>query len=479
MKKVLLALSLALILAVSTAAYGASAVFATRDQVVYTEERLAGDPAALEGVTVNARATQNYQLYWNSTFSPARPEMQHTEYEFFEVESYDRFQTGKREIWEYRGLSLYCHPSKALEYAEEELHENPAPLAQAYRDLAKGTAPGQDASRELLLKDYMEFYPLDYGMFAPGVDSFGTGVEGYEQYSEEYICAWLENYFRIPVLEDEYCEISVHRTDGEHISGWGFGGSNTNTGDRFYMGTMGAVTEAAAYFAFDAHSDGGKLVDLSLLPDGFGIYRLPFTDVSLEGGTGSGRVVKCVDVHNLEMICPLDPNLRLRDLTIDYQLEQLMVHSIEEDTYFVTFVDMDTGAVLQKLPVMAAEDGVVSRYQFEDFWVFVNHFTDEVAVVTADGADGHKVALLAGGMPEASDGAYLYPDIMAFDGQRLVMGSPEFGARWSGGGSDLYITAFDSTGLIYHGLWNNSLNYGLENHSAVVSMEEWRTLSFE
>ena len=477
MKKVLLALSLALILAVSVAAYGASAIFATRDQVVYTEERFFGDPAALEGVTVNVRTTENYQLYWNSTFSPAHPELQHTEYEFFEVEAYDRFQTGKRELREYRGLSLFSYPSKALGYAEEHIHENPAPLAQAYRDLAKGMTPGQNASREILLKDYMEFYPLDYGMFAPDVDSFGTGVEGYEQYSEEYICAWLENYFRIPVLENEYCEISVNRTDGEYISGWGFG--SANTGDRFAMGTMSAVTREAAYFFFDAHSDSGKLVDLSLLPDGFGVYRLPFTDIGLEGVTGSGRVVKCVDVHELEMICSLDPNMRLRDLTIDYQLEQLMVHSIEEETYYITFVDMATGAVLQKLPVMAAEEGVVSRYQFDDFWVLVNHFTNEVAVVTADGAGGHKVALLTGGMPEANDGAFLYPDIMAFDGQRLVMGSPEFGARWSGSGSDLYITAFDSTGLIYHGLWQSSLNYGLKNHSAVVSMEEWRTLSLE
>ncbi len=477
MKKVLLALALALVLAVSAAAYGASAIFTTRDQVVYTEERLAGDPAVLEGLTVNVRSTQNYQLYWNSAFSPARPEMQHTEYEFFEVEAYDRFQTGKRELWEYGGLSLYCHPSKALDYAEEELHENPAPLAQAYRDLAKGMMPGQDASREILLKDYMEFYPLNYGMFASGITSFGTGFEGYEQYSEEYIVSWLENYFRIPVLEDEYCEISVHRTDGEYISGWGFGGANT--GDRFNMGTMSAVTREAAYFIFDAHSDGEKLVDLSLLPDGFGIYRLPFADINMAEVNGSERVIKCVDVHNLEMICPLDPNLCLRDLTIDYQMGRLMVHSIEEDTYYITFVDMTTGAVLQKLPVMAAEDGVVSRYQFEDFWVFVNHFTNEVAVVTADGVGGHEVALLTGGMPETNDGTFLYPDIMAFDGQRLVMGSPEFGARWSEGGSDLYITAFDSTGLIYHGLWQNSLNYGLKNYSAVVSMEEWRTLAFE
>ena len=240
---------------------------------------------------------------------------------------------------------------------------------------------------------------------------------------------------RIPVLEDEYCEISVNRTDGDYISGWGFG--SANTGDRFAMGTMSAVTREAAYFFFDAHSDSGKLVDLSLLPDGFGVYRLPFTDISLEGVTGSGRVVKCVDVHELEMICPLDPNIRLRDLTIDYQLEQLMVHSIEEETYYITFVDMATGAVLQKLPVMAAEEGVVSRYQFDAFWVLVNHFTNEVAVVTADGAGGHKVALLTGGMPEANDGAFLYPDIMAFDGQRLVMGSPEFGARWSGTDSTL------------------------------------------
>lgn len=477
MKKVLLALSLVLILAASTAAYGASAIFTTRDQVVYTEERLFGDPAALEGVTVNVRSTENYQLYWNSTFSPAHPELQHTEYEFFEVEAYDRFQTGKRELWEYGGLSLFGHPSKSLDLAEVELHENPAPLAQAYRDLAKGMAPGQDASREILLKDYMEFYPLDYGMFAPEVDSFGTGIEGYEQYSEEYVCAWLENYFRIPVLEDEYCEISVRRTDGEYISGWGFG--ITNTGDRFAMGTASAVTEEAAYFSFDAHSDDEKLVDLSLLPDGFGVYRLPFTDVSLEGVTGSGRVVKCVDVHNLEMICPLDPNLRLLDLTIDYQMERLMVHSIKEGTYTIIFVDMTTGAVLQKLPVMAAEEGGLSRYQFEDFWVTMNYITDEVAVITRDGAEGHKVALLTRGIPEGNDRTYLYPDIMAFDGQRLVMGSPEFGARWSGSGSDLYITAFDSTGLIYHSLWQSSLNYGLKNHSAVVSLEEWRTLSFE
>ena len=108
-----------------------------------------------------------------------------------------------------------------------------------------------------------------------------------------------------------------------------------------FLGYTGVVLDDAMYLTIQPVND--LDLDLSGLPLGYGVYRLP-----IEAGEGNlGRVLP--QITNLY---PLDPTaVEYVDLWESPMPGQLLVITREDGKLFLTVVDTDTGQALRRLPL--------------------------------------------------------------------------------------------------------------------------------
>lgn len=152
-------------------------------------------------------------------------------------------------------------------------------LRQALRELEAVTQAGQELSRQIRLKDYMEYYPISVSFNFPqgswSLDQM-TFVDDNDLRPGRwaYDARLLQEYFKFPVLDSERRKITIAKNANGNVYSTSLGPGDEG-GDTFQLCTTGGWTDDACYFTFDALTEQGAVVDLTLLPHGFGILRLP------------------------------------------------------------------------------------------------------------------------------------------------------------------------------------------------------------
>ena len=325
---------------------------------------------------------------------------------------------------------------------QEEEHTG---LDLAYYELFQDTAPGEEKSRTIRLKDYMEYYPLGGYVEVPML-TVGLGGRLAYQYSE-----WtpemeaLTEYFKIPVLEEETREISIarHRDGDLH----GLGGGSTDS-DAFQLWTLSAVTEEACYFVFDAHTTDGNIVDLSLIKGGFGIYCLPYENVS-------EQETKLV-AEKLEMVYGLDPEVQILDLKLSEDKNRLLLTTMEQEKLVLTVIKVGTMDCLQRLEV--AQGGSWGCHYGDDFIVW-RLDEDHIVLISQkpDGTYQTEFEVSLWGDTEMDYPFYFSDCVMDWNGEKLAISGYE-NDSWSGYyNCSFYLGVYDSTGMVYCGYYDSSL----------------------
>ena len=267
MRKATVVLFVVLVLALGGTCFAAVKLYHQRDDVTLTERTAWEKKDVLQDLSMQINLVYQDRLRWSTKVSMKNTEEAVTEFESSLAPIYT-------DIRRYTGLSMDLFLDTAM-VQENILQEKTEGVTKAYAQLAETIGANEEAEAEIYLKDYVELYPYSIQLYLPGTDIYRNpewSNETVKQEQERYVIEKINDFFRIPVLEEERHSISIGKNQQGEIYHTGSGNGES---DFFYMWTFNALAEDALYITFDTHSRDGVVVDTSLIPGGYGIYRLP------------------------------------------------------------------------------------------------------------------------------------------------------------------------------------------------------------
>ena len=349
--KTLLFLTL-VILAVTLVVLPGQKLLGTANQVTWQKTVLAGNEDAAEGILLNAEMNAGRILFWESTLPVNHPEQAKTSFTALQ-----RAQSLPESDFT-SGLSLYAEiefdisPGMKTDELENAFTmEEQGVLAGVYvlKDaifaLAEETPAGETGQRQIRLKDYASYLPLSISL------SLGSGAiiwaektyTPYFAYRTELGKA-LNQFFRFPVPEEYLLSLSLQKDmDGNILT---IRSSSLN--GSLPIDTISTVTEEKCWVAVPRRD--GSLLDFSCLPDGYGVYCLPFVRPPETGTGGLGVSLPLTDrLHNA---CPFGEKESVLRLEEGNDGTLLILSRLEQgdgQSLWLTVLDTETETVLQKL----------------------------------------------------------------------------------------------------------------------------------
>lgn len=462
MRKATVIMFIILILTLGGSCLAAVNIYDSRDEVTLTEMTTWGNKDSIRDLTMQMHIMYLDRLHWKTTVPMRNPEEAVTEYESSLTPIYADLDRDN-------GLSMDLSIDTSL--VQNKIWQGNADgIAKAYEELANTIGPNEDAETEIYLKDYINYYQYTIQLELPGTDIYrwkSIYKKGAVQKQEDYAMEKLSDFFKIPVLEEERCYISVGKNEQGNIYNTG---SGTGESDFFYMWTFNAIAEDELYFTFGTHSRDGVVMDTSLIPGGYGIYSLPF-DGSLEGSEENTDRISA-DVDRLKMVYTLDPQIDVIYLHLNGKKDKLILHAEEFGKYVVTVIDIATMETLQKIEIMDWDKDYGNQiYEKDDFIVNTVHKPREEgvveAVVLAENEKGeYEIAFISEiqnkNIPNFNT-SNMYLD---FDGTRLAMaGFLEEETQYYRQTCNVFLAVCDASGMQYYGEYRNSLETGYDSDS--------------
>lgn len=256
--------------------------------------------------------------------------------------------------------------------------------AESYMKKLLADIPAGDREKRVKLhtKELLNYYILSGWISGEGdldmnfnilCDSEGSD---YELERAKDWKAW-NDFFRIPVLDDEYYDVGLTKgSDGEIYVTTDYGTAEGD--DDFYFNVQSCDTDEAAYFFFESHSMSGNVVDTSMIPGGYGIYRMPH-------GEEDGKS----PIERLETVYPLDPNAYYRSISASPDGKKLFVSYYYIDPAGANG-STDTTGVTDTAGAVSASDNAVDGSEDADVRVTLFAEVIDLASRTCD----EKITLL-------------------------------------------------------------------------------------
>ena len=252
MRKATITMLLLLVMLIGGVCVAAAGVHAPHDQVVLEEHTVYGNLKEADGLDIQVQSAYGTHLFWDTTHSTGTVNQTDTDFLFSAKDVHYEVPA------EYQGIMLDNQIGYFYEPSAEEAHG----VARAYRELAEKVPAGQEREGTIYLKDYTDTYPISVDVDFPGIGAaldwsfqMNTPAEEYENMNEvQRDMLRLQEYFSIPVLEDETYVISVGKDDQGNVTHMSGG---TGDGDSFWIRVINAIADDACYFTFDTHSDEG------------------------------------------------------------------------------------------------------------------------------------------------------------------------------------------------------------------------------
>lgn len=461
-----LALLIILILLSGYGIYWAgTTVGAEEDKVQFTENVIFGDKSVVEGVTVSRNTKYQEYMYWNTVYNVGEKPTVNTEFAFHEF--------GKNEEWErhYSGIWLdnvnYDTNFDETGY-EDGRAEKAQGLEKAFYEFVKDAPAGKTTYKKIKLKDYMEYYAFGMQVNLPGVFMDYTRMVDNSHYSEKELkqVEKFNEFFKIPVLEDENYVLGVTKNEAGKVIGYGYntanGGASYNnfdypdgvvSGDNFFFDTSMAYTEDTCYFTFLPLTAKEKIVDMSLIPGGYGIYSFKYDSKK-----------ETFDADSLKLEYGLEPGGYV-GLEVDTQQENLLVFTEDDEQFYLQVIDLDTMKEKQKIAYGKMDEEHLTRCYFveEDFLIAQYDYYE--AMLFSRNEDGTYTPeyTIPGEMLEVSEKSYFLSGDCVFDwdGEKLLIAdSLETGEPHYQDLCGFFLAAFDKTGLVYYGEYESSLDTG-------------------
>lgn len=449
-----------------------------RDKVVLTEHVIYGDKSAAKGLTAHLSVHQNYQLYWDTSYHIGDEAVTDTDFSFSAV------QKSNDSYSETLGMDLNSEMRfRYINGTEDEASS----LTLAFKELSDATPLGAAGEAVIDLKDYYDYYPISGNITLPDgavrwrendIYMYNTTLDG------AYIAAALNDFFKIPVLDEHQLTIGIDKRDGDETSN---SRSLSSTGsDAFYLLSdygNSVITDDAFYFTFDCHTETGELVDTSLIPGGFGIYCLPYS-TDKKGNTTS------IDVDELAMVYELNPEMVIYDFSLNADKTRLMLHAEEDGKYVFTVIDLADMSTVQKLEICDwPEDNYFRLYNGDGY--FVTLFSgDKLAVVRITDSGEYELCYTTAVSEDDPRFGSTY-STTAFDGERIALMDryrlpydenltlEEHNGPNRNTSCAFTLAVYDSTGLLYAGNFTNNLDTKYVYFAAYCISENPYSLSWE
>ena len=449
MRKALIAVCLLFVLGVGGIAAVHADVNGVKDQVVITEKILYGDKAAAEGLTIRAEATMDSHLHWNTDYTIGAEPVTKTEFVFAKEDRWGDYETDGLYMASYH--QLYDIDGQDWENADSP--EGLSGLSLAYWEFLQTLEIGEEKDKLIRIGDYYDYYPFRFTLELPNfymdfdrVDSIASGTEQAE--NMRALEAKLQEYIKIPVMEEENIRISLYRSGEKQASRRGMG---SGEGDFYHGEIYNAVTHDACYFIISNRSRDGKKIDLSQVPGGYGIHVLPYTYSDSEPTT--------VDVEGIKMGYPLDEESELLwfDTTPDKKRLLLMTKETNGDC-LLRVIDCDGMKTLQETVLYTVtEERQPYVEDCRDNYILIRT-RDGGIILLEERPDGTFERMLDIPVEEhqqVSDGFHT----SLWDGERLVLAVPlNVQHRDEGELCGFAAAVYDRTGPLFVGKYTSSLD---------------------
>ena len=442
MRKALIVFALVFALVLGGAAYTFSDTWELRDKVEVTEKPVYGDVTAAEGLSLKMHTNFDDHLFWDIDYTPGEAEKTENDYRVSVKKDYGEYE------YIPLGVNLSVeYDSIYFDYIDHEGNISESAIggfegiAKAYRELWLETPNGSEGSREIKLKDYYDYYPISGSLEVAGHEvSFDSwAMEHPESYPDaDKAYKVFNDYFRIPVLENETRYISLRKDENGNIIGRGGGSGN---GENYYLWTHSVVLDDAVYFTVSNRSNEETIVDTSLIPGGFGIYRVPYT---VNNGEADIRF------EELSTAKSLDEEFDITFFLSDEAGEKLILIGEINSQLHMLIIDAATMDTLQDIEIVSGEK--VNCWQYfdgEDFLML--GINDERMALIERQENGEYVLRFVIEDFASREQLYNRYDVqaMAWNGEKLALsGYKSFRSIDERYVADFYYAVYDETGLL-------------------------------
>lgn len=449
MKKSIIIFVAAVIMAVGATAYGWIFVDGQIGEATITEETIAGDKAAADGLVVGFRADSSDNLSWTNSFDYSAAE---TESHFNRGEMPQKVKAVVYDDIRFAGWSAAPFFTRLTYDRLEGLQDKGIHIF--YDEIQKRVAEtGAEETGKIRLKEYTDFYPVSFQFqFGTKVYDSENALKGLKIYenrdmiSSEAGTAYdddvdlytaFNGMFRIPVIENEYQEYAVSKVEKhDYKKELGY---NTEikkpledgedyyefdpiivlqeenirdnkkwhhpdlTGDVAYEadseeGESASVKSASEYnlknrmlLAVNNRTVKGEPIDVSQMGDGFGVYELPFEvvanqTISQSPKSWTGAHPEPV-MEELKMVYPLDNEAEYVEMSLSEDHRYLAIFSVKEGEYFVELVDADNWTSSGAFEAFPAEEKMTYAWGEDGSLAMTNHEGYVAVLARAEGQE--------------------------------------------------------------------------------------------
>lgn len=396
-------------LSVGLAVWAHGTVYAQREAVTAEQVVLQGDPAMVEGVSLEMQTAMDRHLFWETEIT-AGPEITcDTDYTY---SAQERRSSSLHGSWGLR-VDVMGDSGPTREGDTEDLRG----MEKPYNDVASRCPAGTENYTETVrLRDYYEVFPLYvqndfFDLLPASLEDNRFVIEGEPDTPELQLQALLRAYFPIPVPEDATLEIVVDKNENGEISGYG--------GDALWLfDTCSVVREGGVYFVLSS-VPGERPMNTSQFPLGYGVYFLPVELTPTE--TVDHQEASTIHFGDPVRVCPVDPAVEYAYL---YGEEEgaMYLFTQQQGTLSLTVLD-ETGAAVQTFPVLEdLEEDRLSSVRFREGYLLAESIRDRFRVVETAG--GTCRAALEGSLRAVWEEETLSPGYgepaLDYDGVRLA-----------------------------------------------------------
>lgn len=448
MKK-FIALTLALVLLAIGAITAITAEIGSHDNTVtHTEKVIWGDPSAVEGAVVKSVSHYQNHLVWNSVYTVGKGT--ETEYKFHFVKHYSN---GKPRL-----SGFLLHTDIAYGFNLNEPASKQTGIARVYKELYDSLDYDEQGSKTIRLADYYDYYPISVNINLPSLlwnataESFSDGrsvISTAQNQNDKKVYDDICNFFKIPVVDTEYVDISVSKHHGNNV-GFGHGWSDKES-DHYAIDTQSAYTDTVCFIAVSNRTLNGEIMDFSNIPGGYGIYALPYEGAKLKS-------------EELAMVYKLDEDAVVNHITVSTDNSKLLLTVVEGGASYFEVVDIATMTQLQKFKINDGSHYIV--YPNEGFIAY--EFENHIAVIEEKNGI-YELAFVADKFfADHTDNEYFYfrsGAALDFDGEKLIVVDNILTDQTWYDSCGFFMAVYDKNGLQYFGEYESSLDVNLSSSS--------------
>lgn len=332
MKKCLWLLTILILAALLSLPFAFLKVDSQRESVVITEEVIAGDPKAAEGVTVEFLTHWHALALWDTKYTIGTGETV-TEFDF---EGDGVYWPGRESAYFDFNIPVNFGTAVAMgdgANATRDVDLESMWLPEVLKDVASRTEAGNSHTEIVTLADYYKYYPLELSVRSEAHDMsfYSNGVD------------YFSDFFHVEVQVDEKIEVTITKNPNGYVTAVD---CNGHMEEGLSIDTAYAFGEEACFFTYVCTDwETGERVAAG---ENTGIFYAPYVEEN-RLFTIPGHVVKACDIPS---------DIVPAEMLWDEERGELYLAAKADGEYRLYIYSVDgTNVVLeQEIPVLSRDE---------------------------------------------------------------------------------------------------------------------------